>query len=48
MDIVDLIACVAGIRYCVAGEECPSDEGIELGYSHQYQFEQMLSARSEK
>ena len=46
MDLVDLIAYVAGIRCCVAGEECINDELSELGFSHQYQFEQILSARS--
>ena len=46
MDLIDLIAYVAGIRCCVSGEECIDDEVSELGYSHQYQFEQILSNRS--
>jgi len=47
MDEIDLRMYVQGIRYCIAGEECPDDKDCELGYSHQYAFEQMLTNKTE-
>lgn len=49
MDEIDLRMYVNGIRYCIADEDTRElkDSDMELGYSHQYQFEQMLSNRSE-